>query len=745
MLLLAAVGVNAQSLKVVVQDNNRQPVALAYINEYDPASHTLRQTQQTGDDGIVNITPQYPCDIEIEALGCDKLKNTLSSAPVTGELKLYLIKHFNTLDQVVVTGVTQPVKMKDALSAYQVIPRAVIQAQGAVTLDDALKNLLNTKISNDEILGSNISLQGMSGDKVKVLMDGMPVNGRESGNVNLGQLNMNNTERIEIIQGPMSVVYGTDALGGVVNIITRTDSKPLALRLNTYYESVGKYNADAALTFKVKKRHQFTIGGGRNYFQGWNYLDTSMKYLSDTLKNVQRYQQFKPKEQYLGNFAYRYTATSGFGLQFFSDYLKETVTNKGMLNVWDPYGCYAFDEYYRTTRSMNRLAMKGKLGKTGKWESQSSYMFYQRDKNRYRKNMVSLQEIPTAGKGDQDTSVFNDVSTRGSYSNKAGKIDYTAGYDVNLEFANSTRIAGTNRSLHDYAVYTTISMPVVKDKLVFQAGARAAYNTNYHPPVIPAFNLLYTPAERLQIRASYAQGFRAPSLKEMYLSFIDANHYVIGNPDLKAERSNHAQLSISYQLYKEDKDYLQVKFTSFYNDVYNGIVLVPLHPEDTASIDYQYYNVKHMRNTIATLEADGEFKHLHFQVGYSSRYTFKEAGSYSAFVAGEASAMLMYAWRAPGLNFSAFYRLFGAQPFLQATIDGSAVYNGHVSAFSLCDASVSKKFLEHKLLVTAGVKNIFNILRPQSSGIVMSSAHGGSGPGSFLPRSVFVSLNLTLD
>jgi len=109
------------------------------------------------------------------------------------------------LDETVVTGVSAPVKMQNALSQYRVITKEAMKAQGAVTVADALTTQLNLNIGNDRALGSNITMQGLGGDKVKILIDGLPVNGRENGNVDLGQLSVNNVARIEIVQ-PISAI-----------------------------------------------------------------------------------------------------------------------------------------------------------------------------------------------------------------------------------------------------------------------------------------------------------------------------------------------------------------------------------------------------------------------------------------------------------------------------------------------------------------------------------------------------------
>ena len=230
----------------------------------------------------------------------------------------------------------------------------------------------------------------------------------------------------------------------------------------------------------------------------------------------------------------------------------------------------------------------------------------------------------------------------------------------------------------------------------------------------------------------------------MYLSFIDQNHYVVGNTNLSAEKSNHAQVSASYQLYEKQSDYLQFIVTGFYNDVYNGIVLVPLYPDDTNSIEYQYSNMRHQRNTITSAQVDGQWSRLHYQIGYSYNYTFAEANAYNSFSAGEATASVQYAFTKMGMNLSLFYKYTGVQPFLQPAVDGSAVYNGTQNDFHILDGSLEKKLWNNKIQLIAGAKNLFNVTQLRTSGVATSSAHGGNAGGGFLPRSFFTSLRLSL-
>lgn len=734
--------VAAQTVQVHVADNNGNAIGFAYIHILSRGSEKL--TVQADEDGNAVISPaSYPCVLEASAMGYEQAKKNLEALPEQ-DITLYLLKKFSTLNEVVITGQNAPVKQKDALSIYKLITKEQIQAQGAITLDEVMKNQLNVRVSNDNILGSSLQMQGLSGNKVKILLDGIPLNGREGGNINLSQVNMQNVDRIEVVQGPMSVSYGADAIGGVINIITKTDKKPFGLVAGAYYESIGKSNLDLSVTKRLFKRHQLSLGGSRNYFPGFREITQLKTYNDDTLLYSRGF-LFKPKDQYTGNFSYSYTAAKGFNVLFASDYVDEVVTNKDTLKTWDPFnGAKANEEYFNTVRSMNRLTLGGKSGKAGSWQMQNGFMLYHRVRSNYVRDLVNMTREINGTPGLQDTSLFNDVYARGSYSNILDRLAYTAGYDINLQYANSMKIPGRHKEIQDYAAYTNLTYDLWKDKLKVQGGLRASHNSVYNAPLIPSASVLYTPILKVQVRASYAKGYRAPSLKEMYLSFIDINHYVIGNPALLPEHSDHGQVSASYQVFEKENDYLQVQLTGYYNDVTNGIALAPMEPDNPNSLKYTYANLLRQKNIIISLQADGQYSNLHYQLGYSTNYTYAQQGYYAAFLATEATTTLQYALKKVGMNLNVFYKLSGSQPFLQANIDGSASYNGTQKAFHLCDISADKRLLNKRLQLMAGVKNVFNFQMATVSGRVSSGTHGG-GVASFLPRSVFASVRYSIN
>ena len=128
----------------------------------------------------------------------------------------------NQLEEVVVTGQFSPQSMKNSLYKVRSVNSDQIRQKAPLDVQSLLNTEIGIRLSNDMALGeTDFELMGMSGNNVKILMDGIPMIDRGSTKQSLSQLDVNRIERVEIVEGPMSVVYGTDALAGVINIITK--------------------------------------------------------------------------------------------------------------------------------------------------------------------------------------------------------------------------------------------------------------------------------------------------------------------------------------------------------------------------------------------------------------------------------------------------------------------------------------------------------------------------------------------
>jgi outer membrane receptor for ferrienterochelin and colicins len=126
----------------------------------------------------------------------------LTLQPITVRLK----RSAHQLQELVITGQYAPSSTEKAVHRVRVLGQEQFKRMAAQNLGDALRNELNIRLSQDNILGSSLTMQGLSGENVKILVDGVPVIGRMNGNIDLAQMDLTGIERAEIVEGPLSLV-----------------------------------------------------------------------------------------------------------------------------------------------------------------------------------------------------------------------------------------------------------------------------------------------------------------------------------------------------------------------------------------------------------------------------------------------------------------------------------------------------------------------------------------------------------
>lgn len=676
----------------------------------------------------------------IKSVGFIAYHKTLTGNQLKSLTYIYLSPDSIQLKEVVVTGQYAPTSVEKSVQKVQIIDKEKIQQMGAVNLKDVLSNQLNVRLQQDNILGAGMSLQGISGENVKFLMDGVPMIGRLSGNIDLSQINVNNIERIEFIEGPLSVQYGTNALAGTINIITKNAiTKKLITGVTGYYESIGTYNLTADANVYYKK-HNIQVSGGRNYFDGWNSLDAPFYLPESRIADSTRYKQWKPKEQYFANFGYNYTFKKlNFGLK--SAYFDEKITNRGYPRA--PYAETSFDDYYYTTRIDNNVYLNGKIAKNWSVNSLAAYNYYNRIKKTLYKDLTTLDETLSLNSSDQDTSRFTLLMSRASFVHKtdSSKLNYEIGYDINYESAFGKRIDNQLQYQGDYAAFATIEYKPI-NKLILKPGVRYAYNTTYKTPIIPSFNLKWVLNDYHTLRASYARGFRAPSLKEMYFLFVDINHNIVGNMNLRSEQSDNYSLSYNYKTTIKNCRF-KIDVNTFYNHIYNLITLA-----QTTATEYSYINIGKYKTLGAQINNTLRFKKLSFQTGfnYTGRYNdLSETEDVPEFnFSPEVLENISYRFMKEKITISLFYKYNGKVPGFMVVND--VVQQTLLSDYHTMDATISKLFFKKdRVVVTIGCKNIFDVKNINSTS-VSGGVHSSSATSVPLStgRNYFIKLTLSL-
>ncbi len=622
------------------------------------------------------------------------------------------------LNEMVVTGQYSPNSSEKSVHKIRVITREKIDAMQAVNLRDVLTNEMNVRITQDGVLGSGMQMQGINGQNVKIMIDGVPVIGRLDGNIDVSQINLNDVERIEVVEGPLSVNFGTNALAGTINIITKKGKhKGLQAQVNTYAEQVGTFNLDASVSGSIKK-HNLRFSAGRNYFDGWDPTENKAFNYFEKRQVNQRNQQWSPKEQYFGRLNWN-TQFKKWELNGQAAHFQEEIINRG--DARQPLGVTAFDDVYFTQRSDASFSAT-RDAKKGRFTALVGGNYFQRIKNTYITDLTTQNQELSSEISDQDTSVFRQLMSRGSYIHRINpdKISVQVGYDITVEEAVGERIENEEQALGDYALFTTAEWKPTST-LTLKPGVRAAYNTGYSAPITPALNVLYK-KKGWSLRGSFAQGFRAPTLKELYFFFVDINHNIQGNQDLKAEYSNNFSASASYQWVKK-QTIVKGEIRGFINQIEDRITLA----QNTDQL-FSYVNIGSYQTQGISLKASVLLKHLKLQVGtnYIGRENIEnddfdiERFTYSP----EAQSSVQYTLPKHQIKLSAFYKYTGELQGFSVVND--ELVNTKIEDYHTLDLTAGKSFWKEAVSVSVGVKNALDVQEIRTSGSSGGAAHSTS-------------------
>lgn len=637
------------------------------------------------------------------------------------------------LNEIIVTGQIGETTQKNSVLKVKVIDIKRINLQGAYNLTSLLANELNVRINYDPMLGNSISLQGISGQNIKVMIDGVPVIGREGGNIDLSQVNLSSVERIEMIEGPMGVNFGSDAMGGVINIITKKSVKNHSrISAGSYGESIGQYNFDFQASLGFKK-FGIQTNFQRNFFQGFSTDESS------------RAKTWKPRTQYLADLNFSYFLKNGT-LRFNNSFFDEKTTDKGVSTI-NSFEGTATDQYYLTRRIGSSLFYDKKLNNQWSLNVIATYQNYRRTRRSVFIDLTTLDEHLVKDAEMQDTNYFNLYMSRGILTNRTAhkKLNYQLGYEINIDEVTGSKIQNGYASIGDYGLFGSAELKVNK-QLVIRPAVRFIYNTQFAAPVIPSLNIKFDFNTNWAMRASYARGFRAPSLKELHLAFLDPNHNLHGNEKLKAETGHNFQLTFT-RTTKIYKNYtLTIEPLIFYNKIDNMIDLVRLNATSVAA---QYNNIANFENAGLNLNTSVVSNTVSMQVGYA--YSAKQnsimaqSSTNTYFYTNEFRANTSYTFTKTETSISLFYKYNGIVQNYQYNVGDNTIILGNIAAFSLLDLTVNKYFLKRKVNVTFGSKNILNTTNVQAN--LVTGPHGSAANSALIAmgRTYFATLKINLD
>jgi len=689
-------GLNAFAQNVqILNKNTGLPVANAtilYRCNFEADCQNKPGMLQTDSIGNANPPQNNALAITVKCMGFYDYKTIKYK---NSNITIKLEPNPNYLQDLVVTGQYAHQTADNSVFKIKVIDGGQIKKQGAFNLQQVLANQLNIRILQDPILGGGIQIQGVSGNNIKFLIDGVPVIGREGGNIDLGQINLNNTERIEIVEGPMSVNFGTDALGGVINIITKANLKNKThANASVYYETIGQYNADAMVTFN-KNHKALSAGIGRNFFEGFS-----------PVKNT-RTALWKPRTQYNAFININKNITDG-NIKFNNSLFTEKITSKGEAEI-DWTGAKAQDQYFYTTRFSSSFFYNKTHQQKRKIDAVISYNFYQRTLNTYLKDLVTLNQELIPSSYNHDTTFFHNLMSRGTYANTfySLKLKYQVGYEMNADMAVGSKIANNTNYITDVSVFGSTEY-LVNNNILIKPALRYTYNNLFTAPLIPSLNIKTDLTENLTLRASYGKGFRAPSIKEIFLEMVDVNHNIRGNKNLIPETSNNIQAFLMFKK-QTPKHKITVEPGLFYNAIFNMIDLA--RSGNGNNIFMQYVNINNFKSTGINVTTDYRNKYVNASFGYAytgRKSIINNSNAANWYYTNEFRFNAGYTFT-NNLSVNVFLKHNGFMQGYQYNYFNGNVELNYINPFTIADLTLNKSLFNNSLNITAGSKNLLNV------------------------------------
>lgn len=554
-LLLCAGSLNAQNKSynisgIVFDSLRKEPLMGVYVT-------TGKQGAKTDNKGyfIIKNVPQ----------GNVVLNTMYYSSYITGNKSILLEKdtsvvfmiseNLRHLEEIVVTGTRTEKRLSDTPILTTVIKSEEIQKAGAVSTLESLQDNIPGIVVSPNAMGNNMLIKGLNSRYILFLIDGERlVSEGASGNINLDQIDVNNIKRIEVINGAASALYGSNAVGAVINIITKEPADKFEAGANIITESNNTWNTkiDAGVN---RKKISTRISAFRNSSDGFGE-DGTGAYAA-------------LYEDYGGNLKLSYKPIERFDFNVIGRYFRhETFNMEGSMNVSHPL---THNFTFGTNAGYLSNDKKNTIRLSINWDKYFDYTVLEKKKNEEQK---------------QNTADY--ISSRLVNSFKANeKLEIVGGLEHNHEENYAIKTLGINpttKALDDINAFAQADYKILKN-LNMLAGARYTYNTQFNFAFTPKVSMMYE-VGGFKFRTGIGTAFRAPSIKELYYDFDHQGMFwIYGNPDLKAEKGLYSSISIEYI-----KDNFNGSVSAYYNNIDNKITQYDVINSEGANEKY-YKNV----------------------------------------------------------------------------------------------------------------------------------------------------------
>ena len=543
-----------------------------------------------------------------------------------------IILEFNNIksEQVVITGLRTQTYIKDTPVLTHVITSEDIKKSAYSSVKEALEmslpNVQNVMSSHAGISNEEVKIQGLDNKYLLFLVDGKRVSGEFAGNLDFRMLDLSNIDRIEIVEGGMSSLYGSSAIGGVVNIITKKQTKPfqinysylhddpminvhsfnMGLEYENFFYDINVVNQntdgydltpDPDLNFPLKTleeyntlsfSHMLGYDNDKNFSVRMNYKNYKNDIYLYQRQTLQILDQDDPNYPFYDYTSYRdwmpKFEDTNYGLNF--NYYKDN----SLLNI-----VYNSEEYIKSNYFYNYTEEPCNQVDCSNSDNVSNKEFINGiDKNNsllIQYNLDRNDNLFTLGFEYNDDSYSSYNIYHYGYTDQNGNFD-AGDYNNNGQcdpFINDCLVESIFDSQDDTKYYKKKSYFIGNQWTVLdnKIGASFRYvdSKNFDDNYVYSISYMIKNYQPYDFRLNYSRGFRTPSIKELYYNWYGHSPAIIGNPDLVPTTNDY--ISISVQKFEQNQDF---SFEIFYNDVIDMIGGIYVDVNEDGIEEYQYSN-----------------------------------------------------------------------------------------------------------------------------------------------------------
>lgn len=505
------------------------------------------------------------------------------------------------MDTMVVTATRTEMSVKEAPSAVQVVDSKKLEQTQAKTLHDALKGALGVNVFNDFQGRSNVSIRGSESRHVLIMVDGKRLGGEAAYNSanawDVDRIRMEDVERVEIIRGPAGALYGSDAMGGVINVVTKTPNKTTAV-IN--YEH-GWYENGKGAGYKgnlylqgAEGNYSYKINAGLN--KNRPYLDP--KGSGDSMN-------FYGKQQPLSlNVGYKFDNGNELSVDFSKikeDNQKSTTSTTVMVpgKVWQDKVQTIYNDNKRTDYA---ITYKGSDDKQD-WMFRAYKSVFDKNYKNQNNTRMTMRGKPgkwtlQAPKIDTIKRTLSVIEGKDTF-NLGDKNKLTAGFEYRKDQSEGTRLKKPSTSLADGNAHDAYDKAAINylaayvqdefrpdDKWLIIPSVRFDHSDQFSNKLTSNLATTYNAADDVRIKAVLGQGYKTPTVNELYHywemypgksmgpTYYNYGRFFEGNPDLKPEKSLSYELAIEKDFGENSTIHLGVfrnEVKDLIKDYYTGV------------------------------------------------------------------------------------------------------------------------------------------------------------------------------